>query len=255
MSGPVIDILMYHSISNGVGPTSISASDFEMQMKLLAEANVQVISMNELLTLRESIGEPASHFVIITFDDGFTDFAETAWPILQKHGFPSIVYIPTGHVGNLENWRGADSPPRPLMSWSTIQSLAEKGVEFGSHTISHPDLDLISSSDIEIELSTAKKHLEEKLGKPVVHFAPPYGLTTVDTRKKIAEHYLTSVGTVLARANENSDIFNLPRLEMFYFNDASRWQQHLAGDGVRYLRKRQIMRQFRSYAIKPWRGL
>ena len=156
MSGPIIDILMYHSISNGTGPTSISATDFEVQMKLLSEADVQVISMDRLLALRKGVENSGSHFVIITFDDGFTDFAETAWPILQKYGFPSIVYIPTKHVGNSENWRGADSPPRPLMNWSTIRSLADVGVDFGSHTISHPDLTLLSRGEIELELSGAK---------------------------------------------------------------------------------------------------
>lgn len=109
MPDPNIDILMYHSISNGDGPTSISARNFEFQMKFLAEANVPVISMDRMLEISNGVAALTTNSVVITFDDGFEDFGNAAWPILQEYGFASIVYIPTGHVGSTERWRGGGS--------------------------------------------------------------------------------------------------------------------------------------------------
>lgn len=121
--------------------------------------------------------------------------------------------------------------------------------------MTHPDLQLLSDDAIDLELTASKQELEDRIAKPIAHFAPPYGLMTNNVQNKISKHFATSVGTQLARAKEDSNIFNLPRLEMFYFTDPMRWRQHLSGHGDTYLRKRQIMRRMRSLALKPWRRL
>jgi len=60
------------------------------------------------------------------------------------------------------------------------------------------------------------------------------------------------VGTTFQRATLESDIIDLPRLEMFYFQKKKRWQDHLAGKGNRYMRRRRTLRQAREAVNKPW---
>lgn len=225
-----------------------------MQMRVLSESTVPVLTLDDWVG-RHDAGQLPARSVVITFDDGFQDFADIAWPTMRKHGFRPIVYLPTDYVGRTEGWRGIASPPRGLMDWETIQSLAAEGVLFGSHTVSHAHLDSLSDTALSEELEVAQEEIEDRLGRPVLHFAPPYGLAGPAVRKRIAEYYRTSVVTRLANVGPVDDLHDLPRIEMFYFTDEARWRDHLAGRGRGYFRKRQLLRKVRSLMINPWRGI
>ncbi len=258
MPRPVVDILMYHSISDQGGPTSIAPAVFADQMAALAEAGIPVIRLDDLLAARDGSNASRGHkllpeqSVILTFDDGFRDFADTAFPILNRYHFPSIVYLPTAHIGRAEAWRGANSPARPLISWNGVRDLAAEGVDFGSHTVSHPDLCALAPGVLAAELTRSRAVLEDRLGRSIKHFAPPYGRADPAVRAEIARHYGTSVGTRLARARTSDDVHDLPRLEMFYFTNPKIWRQHLRQQGGPYLLARQAMRRVKSAISMPW---
>lgn len=254
MTQPVVDILMYHSISESAGPTSISPAIFASQMAAIAEAKVPVIRLEDVLAARKGRLALPAQSVVITFDDGFRDFSDVAFPILKQHGFSAIVYLPTAQIGRSENWLGANRPARPLMDWGTIRNLSAAGVDFGSHSVSHPDLCSLTSSALTAELSQSRRILEDRLGKKIVHFAPPYGGATPAVRAEIARHYGTSVGTRLARARPGDDLHDLPRLEMFYFAGTAAWRNHLRNLGGTYLFARQTLRRIKNLVVAPWEG-
>jgi peptidoglycan/xylan/chitin deacetylase (PgdA/CDA1 family) len=252
LAAPVIDILMYHSISDRGGATAIAADTFALQMRVLAQSGVPVVTLDDLVAGR--ISSPRS--VVITFDDGFSDFADTAWPILESHGFPAIVYLPTDYIGRAEGWRGIALPPRPLMDWTTIRDLAGRGALFGSHTLSHPALIALDDAALTRELVDSRRIIGDALARGVEHVAPPYGLADARVRKAIAAAgYRSSVSTRLASAGPGDDLLNLPRLEMFYFTDPRRWSAHLAGRGGRYLLGRRALRGVKARLMAPWSGL
>lgn len=255
MAAPVVDILMYHSVSDAGGPTSIMPATFAMQMRAIADAGVPVITLDDLLQARGGGKTLPPRSVIITFDDGFQDFADAAWPVMQRHGFRPVVYIPTGWVGRAEGWKGIADPPRRLMSWATIRGLAQDGVEFGSHTVSHPDLRALPDAGLEEELAQSRKAIADRIGREARHFAPPYGRADARVRSRIARHYATSVGTSLAATSPSTSPHDLPRIEMFYFTDDRRWRAHLAGQGAAYLARRRALRAVRGALLKPWTGL
>src|SRR5262245_48483867 len=68
--------------------------------KLLARSGVDVISLDEMhrrLTERDF----GRRFVCLTFDDGYRDNLEFAYPILREAGFPFAVYVPTSFPDRL----------------------------------------------------------------------------------------------------------------------------------------------------------
>lgn len=249
---PVIDILMYHSISDAGGPTSIEPEIFRDQMQAIADEGIPVISLDDLIEARSGRKPIADYSIIITFDDGFRDFLDAAAPVFDRLKFPVISYLPTGCMGGFENWWGANDPARPLMSWDEIQDLQARGFQFGSHTISHPDLNALNSIDLFDEVSQSKKELESRLGAPVHHFAPPYGVADHLARTTVERLYKTSVGTRFDRATLDCDIVDLPRIEMFYYRNQKHWVDHIQGKGSTYMRRRKTMRQAREAVSRPW---
>lgn len=248
----IVDILMYHSISDSGGPTSIHPSVFKAHMDAIEEAEVPVITLDDYLAARNGEKVLAPHSIIITFDDGFVDFAEEAYPVLKSKGFDAIVYLPTGCLGGEENWRGCNAPARKLMGWAQVKELHQDGALFGSHTVHHPDLDSLITVDLIEELRASRIELEDKLGTEIRHFAPPYGVADHFARTTIERLYHTSVGTIFERATLESDIVDLPRLEMFYYASPERWRRHVQGKGEGYMMTRRAMRKARGVVAKPW---
>lgn len=242
----VVDILMYHSISDRGGPTSISPDVFRGQMQALAASGRPVVDIERLASNDWPAGA-----VVLTFDDAFEDLATTAWPILSDHGFPAVVYVPTDHVGGSEGWAGAMSPPRKLMDWDALARLSREGLTIGNHTQSHSDLTTLAEEDAGHEIKGAKTVLEQKLGLTVHHFAAPYGRTDARAAPIIRRHHKTAVGTRLGQADRSADLFDLPRIEMFYYQVSGNWQRHLAGRGRPYLTLRRGLRRIRDAVSHP----
>jgi peptidoglycan/xylan/chitin deacetylase (PgdA/CDA1 family) len=243
---------MYHSISTQAGPTSIAPDVFAAQMQAIARSGVSVISLDEFVAARTGQTTLPPRAAILTFDDGYTDFADLAWPVIRDLAMPVTVFLPTGHVGGAEVWRGHAEPPRPLMGWDAIVRLAGEGVDFGGHTVSHPDLLAMSHGQRQDEIVRCHAVISDRIGRPPRHFAPPYGLSDAALRAQIATLYHSSCGTRLGQADAHSDLFDLPRLEMFYYTDARRWDAHLAGRGAPYLALRKGLRRARGLVLKPW---
>lgn len=252
MAGPVADILMYHSVSDAGGPTSIPPAVFRDQMAALAGSGVPVLSLDALLAARRGGPPLPARSVILTFDDGFEDFARCAWPEIARRGWSATVFLPAARMGGVEDWRGAARPARPLMSRATVAALAEEGAGFGGHSLGHPDLVGLDDAALEAEIAGSRAAVEDMTGRPAPHFAPPYGRADARVRRAIARHFATSCGTALGRAGPGADLHDLPRLEMFYYRDPGRWRAHLAGRGGAYLALRRGLRAVRERVSMPW---
>jgi len=60
------------------------------------------VSLDELGERLERDGDAAGRLVAVTFDDGYRDFYEQAFPLLQRKGIPSAVFVVTDLVGRRE---------------------------------------------------------------------------------------------------------------------------------------------------------
>ena len=82
----------------------VSPRFFEKLMRRLKRARIDVISLDEMHR-RYISGDFKRRFVCITFDDGYKDIKEYAWPVLRKYELPFALYIPTSFPDRLgELW-------------------------------------------------------------------------------------------------------------------------------------------------------
>jgi peptidoglycan/xylan/chitin deacetylase (PgdA/CDA1 family) len=102
----VLAVLTYHRVSvpapsPSLYPGLISAEphEFEEQMRFFASRS-HPLSLSELLAVRRGEGPLPSRSILVTFDDAYRDFAEVAWPILERHGIPVTLFVPTAFPGD-----------------------------------------------------------------------------------------------------------------------------------------------------------
>ena len=238
-----IPILMYHSVSDdGPGPVSLHPTTFREQLSVLADAGAHGVSVSECVAALRGGRALAPGTVVLTFDDGYRDFADVVFPLLQDKGWRGTVFVPAVPVDSGRAWDCGDGHPRPLMTWRTIEQLAAQGVEFGAHSMTHRDLTQLSPEAVREEIVLSRQRIHERTGCVVDGFAPPFGRSTPEIRDELKRHVAWSVGTRMSRADEHSDVFDLPRLEMWYFRGARRWRRYVEQGWTPYFALRQAMR-------------
>ena len=171
--GPCVYVptLIYHHVQspgaakakNQVALT-VRIADFRVQMQYLKDKAYNVISMQDLLNFFEQGIKPSPKSVLLTFDDGYSDFYTEAYPILREFGYPATVFIPTGLMNNIG-----------YLYWDKISEMSANRILFANHTWSHKNVKT-KEDVLKMEISTADVQLNEKgLNGPKV-FAYPYGL-------------------------------------------------------------------------------
>jgi peptidoglycan/xylan/chitin deacetylase (PgdA/CDA1 family)/CelD/BcsL family acetyltransferase involved in cellulose biosynthesis len=90
-------ILYYHRVNDEGDPffPALSTAVFNQQMRFVAR-HYKVVTLGELLTHLES--ESTEPVVAITFDDGYQDNYQNAFPILQRYGLPATIFLTTGSM-------------------------------------------------------------------------------------------------------------------------------------------------------------
>ncbi len=214
-----VPVLMYHRIADegpvALAPYRVSPEMFRAQMTWLRRNGYHTITSEELAWFLTNnhpfVGRP----VMISFDDGFQDFADQAWPILRIHDFRAEVFVVTDLVGETAQWDRHLGEPTPLMDAPTIIRLAAEGVSFGSHFATHRGADGLSTRELAKELTRSRAMLQQWLDRSVDSFAAPFGLTDERLRLLAAEcGFRTGFSTEPGVAHLTSDALNLPRIEI-----------------------------------------
>ena len=150
-----IPILMYHSISDRPAAhrsayfhTCTAPRVFREHLSLLAGNSYKTIGLAEAVRKLEQGTGTAEKLVALTFDDGFADFYTEAFSTLSAFGFTATVFLPTDYIGDSpREFKGTN-----CLTWSQVRELQRAGVEFGSHTVTHPQLTTLPVVDVRREL-------------------------------------------------------------------------------------------------------
>jgi len=168
-----VSILMYHQVVEFDSLLSHRATfchirPFKSQMAYLHNFGYNVISLGNALNTLFFDGTLSKHSVVLTFDDGYQNFYDYAFPVLRKYGFPAIVFLISNLIGKNAHWLADDGLFTALLiDRETICTLMSKNIFFGSHTKSHPHLIHISHDQMVEEIIDSKSNLEELLGEKI----------------------------------------------------------------------------------------
>lgn len=173
-------VLMYHSVSSCTDdPYRITVSPYRLdrQLRWLRARGLSGVSVGELMRARAA-GRGAG-LVGLTFDDGYTDFVDSALPLLRRHGCTATVFVLPGRLGGENAWDEL-GPRKPLLDAQGIRTAAAEGMEVGSHGMMHTDLTTADDATVERETKQSRELLADITGTDPEGFCYPYG--TVDPR-------------------------------------------------------------------------
>lgn len=229
---PGIVVLIYHRVGHGSGgQMDLDEATFERQLGWL-RSNFRVISLDD--AAEELLGgvpvRRVAPGVVVTFDDGTTDWLDVVLPALEHHDVPATFYVATDFVD-----RGVTFPGdgRPL-SWSGLVEMASSPlVTIGSHTHRHVLLDRLAATEVAAELDRSVELLEDRLGTKVRHFAYPKAVAgSPEAEREVRARFSTAV---LAGSRANGEATDLHRIRRTPVQraDGFRSFRHKAAGGMR----------------------
>jgi len=101
-----LTVLAYHRITDPHAPgfdtfkpnVSATPAEFAAQMDFVRE-HFNVVSSDDLIDWLDGKRSLPPYPALITFDDGYRDNYDHAWPILRERGLPATLFLTTGFIG------------------------------------------------------------------------------------------------------------------------------------------------------------
>ncbi len=205
-----VPILMYHHIRVNPRPQdplwaslNVTPEQLESQLIYLLRNGYHVITLDDLYDALNSGKTLPARPIVLTFDDGYRNFYDNAYPLLKKYNMKAIEFVITA----------VEDVPAYL-TWGEISEMDRSGlIEFGAHTRRHPNLPDLTTNSINYEITQSKADLESHLGKTVNWFAYPYGsynsYIVSETQKA---GYKAAVTTNYSAVQNKDKMYLLPRI-------------------------------------------
>jgi peptidoglycan/xylan/chitin deacetylase (PgdA/CDA1 family) len=191
-----IPVLTYHSITDQAGSEyEVTAAQFNLQMAYLHSHGYHSISLKQFDTFMKRGMSVPDKLVLITFDDGYRNNYDMAFPILKKYGYTAALFVITDWVNS-----------KPYMSWTQIKALEKGGWDIMAHSRTHPHLPLQSKARQQKEIAGSKIAIERIVKTSAFAFAYPYGhrsQTTMDLVQESGYLYAFTFDDGLTTSSQN----------------------------------------------------
>lgn len=215
MNAP-IPVLLYHSVSDTptgrFGPFTVSRAQLAAHLDVMLERGHRPITVAQLFDGLASRTLP-DRAVVLTFDDGFADFAVNAWPLLTDRGLTATLYVTAGDLGGRSEWLAPVGARLPMLSRREITDLAADGCEIGAHSMTHPHLDCLPDVFAAEEIRASKAVLEDVIGARVDSFAYPHGYHSRATKELVvAAGYRSATAVRNALSHADDDPYAIARV-------------------------------------------
>lgn len=168
-----VPILMYHYISEPPSPNdslrvglSVPPEKFAAEMQLLADQGYHTVTLLDVYTYLQN-GQPLpTNPVVLTFDDGYIDNYQFAFPILKKYGFIGTFFILSGPIDN-------NNPN--YLTWDMVKEMSDSGMDIELHSRDHVDLRNRSFQYLVFQIVGGRQTIEAHTGRPIHFMAYPSG--------------------------------------------------------------------------------
>jgi peptidoglycan/xylan/chitin deacetylase (PgdA/CDA1 family) len=204
-------ILQYHHVDSSTPySTSVSPAQFVKHLELIKTEGFEVVSLQTLTNALQQHKTLPDNQLAITFDDGYQDIYNNAYPELKKRGWPFSVFIsPTPILAGYGD----------AMSWQQLQEMASHGADILNHSHSHQHLvyTLQGESEkqwltrIQRDVDSAQQEIQQYFPSAAKILAYPYGEYNVALQNLLRSMGYIGIGQQSGPLHSSSDLLALPR--------------------------------------------
>jgi peptidoglycan/xylan/chitin deacetylase (PgdA/CDA1 family) len=208
-----VPILMYHYVSWPPANADRYRRDLSVAPEQLAEhlaylqgQGYQGITFYDLLN-HLAWGQPLpDRPIILTFDDGYRDNYDNAFPLLRQYGFPATFFVLTEVTS-----QGVPD----YMTWDQLREMAAAGMDIECHSRVHDDLPKISYDRLVWQVLGCREMIEAELGQRPRFVAYPSGQFNEEVAAVFAsDHYWGGITTQQGAWHSSDNLFALQRLRV-----------------------------------------
>ena len=168
-------VLYYHRIDDELHRSCVTRRAFREQMQYLRNSSYRIVPLGTLMRAFEAGEEFAPRTVAVTFDDGFADNYENAFPVLAELGIPATIFVTTAALGSTLSVLRERPGALPALTWDQVREMLRGPITIGSHTLTHPHLTQISSDALRRELIRSRDVITAETGVATDLFCYPHG--------------------------------------------------------------------------------
>lgn len=230
---PGTRILCYHNVNDQEKKyTTVSISNFKAQMEFLSQRGYRTIALSDVIATNRSNGGN-SKTIAITFDDGWRDNYDYAFPILKQYGFKATIFLIADRIGEAG-----------YLTVEQIDEMRRYGIEFGSHSLSHPDLTAISDEQKWNEIINSRTKLQTELHINIDFFCYPFGIHNSQSVELVRRAGYLGACSNMPGSNLKNEPALLKRTEIGFNDTLFDFEKKIAGaydllhQGLHWLRGR-----------------
>ena len=192
-----VPIVMYHAVGDGPNDLFLQTNLFEQQIEYLSKNNYNFIDFEDIKN-RKIPSKP----ILLTFDDGYKDVYDNAYPILKKYNVKATIFLISKTIGTPD--------------YLSLQDISEMNsiISFQSHSVSHPDLRELDIDKLEYEIRVSKETIQGIVNNNVIAFCYPSGKfneNIIDITKK---YYNYGISTVSGFYTFKDDSYIMKRIRI-----------------------------------------
>lgn len=233
-----VPVLMYHSISDRATASfrrwTVSPDSFAAQMGFLAGEGYTSLTASEYARCLGGRSSLPAKPVVITFDDGYADFADAALPVMRSFDLSSTLFVTSGYVDGRSEWLVRERETRrPMLRWDRLAAIAGEDVEYGGHGFSHRQFDTMAVAEAMDDIVRGRRMIEDRTGRSVTSFAYPHGYSTQPLRNALASAGFTSAHAVVdAMSSLDDRLYAISRIIVHADVTLTRFASMVAGSGT-----------------------
>lgn len=164
-----VPVLMYHHIVPPGGPTgefAVDADSFLEQINYLASNRYNTIDFYDLTQALKGEVDLPNNPIILTFDNGYLDNFEQAFPILSQYAYTGTFFLVTDYLDD-----GRDG----YMTWDMVKRMVNQGHRFEPHSRTNADLRDRERDFLFSQILDSQEAIAENIGYTPRFFAYPGG--------------------------------------------------------------------------------